>query len=283
MKDIFTSTWCFIIGYLNVSYQKNLVAKTQVVSVGLRYNFSFAQTFFSASQGNNIITTSQSARGSLLYDNTSNYFGASDQSSLGRGGVVVLPFLDLNCNGERDEDEPKVTGLNLRVNGGRIENNKRDSSIRITGLEAFNNYFIEVDKQSFDNIAWQIRNETISVDIEPNHFKLIEIPVAVMGEVAGSVVLKNNNTSKGIGRIIINFSNAKTGKTVAKILTEADGYFSFIGLPPGKYKAAIDDAQLQKLNMVIAANNIAFSIKKTKEGDIVDGLEFVISKQTEAK
>ena len=270
-------------GYLNVSYQKNLVAKTQVVSVGLRYNFSFAQTFFSASQGNNIITTSQSARGSLLYDNTSNYFGASDQSSLGRGGVVVLPFLDLNCNGERDEDEPKVTGLNLRVNGGRIENNKRDSSIRITGLEAFNNYFIEVDKQSFDNIAWQIRNETISVDIEPNHFKLIEIPVAVMGEVAGSVVLKNNNTSKGIGRIIINFSNAKTGKTVAKILTEADGYFSFIGLPPGKYKAAIDEAQLHKLNMVITANNIAFNIKKTKEGDIVDGLEFFISKQSEAK
>ena len=270
-------------GYLNVSYQKNLVAKTQVVSVGLRYNFSFAQTFFSASQGNNIITTSQSARGSLLYDNTSNYFGASDQSSLGRGGVVVLPFLDLNCNGERDEDEPKVTGLNLRVNGGRIENNKRDSSIRITGLEAFNNYFIEVDKQSFDNIAWQIRNETISVDIEPNHFKLIEIPVAVMGEVAGSVVLKNNNTSKGIGRIIINISNAKTGKTVAKILTEADGYFSFIGLPPGKYKAAIDEAQLHKLNMVITANNIAFNIKKTKEGDIVDGLEFFISKQSEAK
>ena len=270
-------------GYLNVSYQKNLVAKTQVVSVGLRYNFSFAQTFFSASQGNNIITTSQSARGSLLYDNTSNYFGASDQSSLGRGGVVVLPFLDLNCNGERDEDEPKVTGLNLRVNGGRIENNKRDSSIRITGLEAFNNYFIEVDKQSFDNIAWQIRNETISVDIEPNHFKLIEIPVAVMGEVAGSVVLKNNNTSKGIGRIIINISNAKTGKTVAKLLTEADGYFSFIGLPPGKYKAAIDEAQLHKLNMVITANNIAFNIKKTKEGDIVDGLEFFISKQSEAK
>ena len=270
-------------GYLNVSYQKNLVAKTDLVSIGLRYNFNFAQTFFSASHGNNITTTTQSARGSLLYDGTSNYFGASDQTSLGRGGVIVSPFLDLNCNGERDDDEPKVAGLNLRVNGGRIENNKKDTSIRITGLEAFNNYFIELDKNSFDNIAWQIRNKTIGVDIEPNHFKTIEVPVAVMGEVAGSVILKNNNTSNGIGRIIINITNARTGKTVAKILTEADGYFSFIGLPPGKYKAAIDAAQLQKLNMVIAANNIAFSIKTTREGDIADGLEFIISKLPEIK
>ena len=94
---------------------------------------------------------------------------------------------------------------------------------------------------------------------------------------------KNNNASNGIGRIIINITNARTGKTVAKILTEADGYFSFIGLPPGKYKAAIDAAQLQKLNMEIAVNNIAFSIKSTREGDIADGLEFVIFKTRETK
>ena len=270
-------------GYLNIAYQKNLLNRSQFVSMSLRYNFNFAQTFFSASQGNNITTTTQSARGSLLYDRSSNYLGANDQANVGRGGIIVVPYLDINCNGKRDDQEPKVAGLNLRINGGRVENNKKDSSIRITGLEAFNNYFIELDKNSFDNIAWQIRNQTISIDIDPNHFKLIEVPVAVMGEVAGSVILKQNNTSNGIGRIIITINNAKTGKTVAKILTEADGYFSFMGLPPGNYTAAIDTVQLHKLNMGITTNNIAFSIKSNKEGDIVDGLEFVILKPGENK
>ncbi len=270
-------------GYLNISYQMNLLNRSQFVSMGLRYNFSFAQTFFSASYGNHITTTTQSARGSLLYDRTSNYFAANDQANVGRGGIIVVPYLDINGNEKRDAQEPGVAGLNLRINGGRVENNKKDSSIRITGLEAFNNYFIELDKNSFDNIAWQIRKQTISVDIDPNHFKMIEVPVAVMGEVSGTVVLKQNNTSNGIGRIIITFSNAKTGKTVAKILTEGDGYFSFMGLPPGNYTAAIDTVQLQKLKMSVAQNNIAFSIKSSSEGDIADGLEFVIIKNAEVK
>lgn len=269
-------------GYVNASYQKSLVTDVQVISIGLRYNFSFAQTFFSASNGNNINTTTQSARGSLLYDKTSGYFGATDQTNMGRGGIIVRPYLDLNCNGERDLEEPNAPGLNLRVNGGRIENNKRDSSIRITGLEAYNSYFIELDKNSFDNVAWQIRNQTIGVEVDPNQFKLVEVPVAVMGEVAGSVTLKQGDASKGIGRIIINITNAR-GKHIAKVMTESDGYFSFIGLPPGNYIAAVDAAQLQKLHMGIVTNNRSFKIKVNRDGDIVDGLDFKIIKLTEGK
>lgn len=270
-------------GYLNVSYQKNLADKTQLVSIGMRYNFSFAQTFFGASHSSSGNTGTESARGSLLYDNSSKYLGVTEQPALGRGGVIVVPFLDLNCNGERDEGEPKVTGLNLRVNGGRVENNKKDSSIRISGLEAYNNYVIELDKNSFDNIAWQIRNKTIGVEADPNHFKVIEVPIAVMGEATGSVVLKQNNAANGIGRIIIIIKNARNGKTVAKVLSEADGYFSFIGLPPGKYKATVDNDQLQKLNMEIEVNNIAFNIKINRDGDIAEGLNFEITKKPEKK
>lgn len=265
-------------GYLNIAYQNNPIGKTQLISVGLRYNFSFAQTFINTIISNKQTITTQSARGSLLLDAKSGYVGTTDQPSMGRGGIIVEPFLDINCNGEKDEDEPKLEGLNLRINGGRVTDNVKDTSIRITGLEAYNNYFIELDKNSFDNIAWQIRNKTISVEIIPNHFKHIAVPVAVVGEVAGTVSLINNTGSNGIGRIIININNALTGKLVTRILSETDGYYSFVGLAPGKYTAAVDADQLKKLGMNTTVKYKAFSIKKSMDGDIADGLDFEITK-----
>lgn len=269
-------------GYLNLAYQANLVQKTRQLNIGLRYNFSFAQSLFNTIIGQKQTTTTQNIRGSILYDGQSKYIGTSNQVAVGRAGFIIAPFLDLNCNGERDENEPKVAGLHLRVNGGRVSYNEKDSSIRVTGLEAYNNYFIELDKNSFDNIAWQIRNKTISVEAEPNNFKLIQVPVAVVGEVSGTVLLKNGIDNKGIGRILINIFNAYTGKLITRILTEADGYYSFVGLAPGKYTAAVDTDQLKKLNMTVTMNHKPFQIKMSAEGDIVEGMDFEISKSGES-
>jgi hypothetical protein len=269
--------------HINVSYQNNLASKSQAFNLGLRYNFSFAQAYFGGSYANNTITATQSVRGSLLYDNTTGYLGTSNQGQVGRGGVIVVPFLDLNCNGERDEDEPRVDGLHFKVNGGRIENNKKDTSIRVVGMQAYNTYFIELDKNSFDNVAWQIRNKIIGVEIEPNQFKLVEVPIAVLGEVTGSVALKQGGAINGIGRIIVIIKNARTGKIVVRILTEADGYFSYLGLAPGKYTASVDPAQLKNLKMDLINNNLPFNIKSNREGDIAEGLQFEITKPDEPK
>ena len=269
-------------GFLNLSYEKVLVNKNisaiannfSAITIGLRYNFSFAQTFFSASKTSQTVVTTQSARGSLMYDGKTNYLGANNQSSVGRGGIIVLPYLDLNCNGRRDPEEPKAFGLNLSINGGRIERNVRDTTLRITGLEAYTNYFIELDKNNFDNIAWQIRNQTISITVEPNNFKLIEVPVAVVGEVSGTVYFNDSTGRNSIGRIIVNIYNSDS-MLVTKTLTEADGFFSFLGLAPGLYTAQIDKVQLQKLQMN-ASPTLSFKIVSNKDGDVADGLQFVL-------
>lgn len=266
-------------GFLNIGYEKNFAnafisTPVNTVSVGLRYNFSFAQTFFSVTSSRNVIATTQAARGSLIYDGKTNYLDANNQSSAGRGGIVILPFLDLNCNGKRDAGESRVLGLNLRVNGGRIERNDRDTTIRINGLEAYTNYFIELDKNSFDNVAWQMKKQTLSVTIEPNNLKLIEVAVAVVGEVAGTVFLKDSNGKNGLGRIIVNIYDSNL-KLVAKTLTEADGYFSLMDLAPGNYTAQVDAVQAQKLQMAVSAS-IPFKILPKRDGDVVDGLQFVL-------
>jgi len=101
---------------------------------------------------------------------------------------------------------------------------------------------------------------------------LIEVAVAVAGEVSGTVFFKDAKGKNGLGRIIVNIYNSNL-KLVGKTLTEADGYFSLMELPPGSYIASVDATQLQKLQMT-ASIALSFNIRSNKDGDVADGLQF---------
>ncbi|MGN6803802.1 MAG: hypothetical protein ACTHJN_18020 [Ginsengibacter sp.] len=266
-------------GYVNLSYQRDNFNKNNMFSVGMRLNFSFMQTSFSAIQSGHDITVNELASGSLMYDATSNYLGARRTVSVGKGGVIISPFLDLNCDGKRQINEPKLIGLKLHMNGGVVEHNNSDTTIRISGLEAYNSYLIEVDKNSFDNIAWRIKNATIRITIEPNHFKFIEVPVSVVAEVSGTVYLNDKNKLTGKGGFIVNIYDSVSNK-IASTLSESDGYFSYMGLAPGHYSVRIDSMQLSKLK-IKACKAISFKVESNPDGDIVDGLKFVLFNKIE--
>lgn len=262
-------------GYLNISYEKDIVNKSSYAGIGLRYNFSFAQTFFAVRQTSRSTQMTQAATGSLLYNDQAKILTTGNQPGVGRGGLVILPFLDMNCNGLRESNEPKAAGLKLHSNGGRIERNEKDTTLQVSNLESYVSYYIELNRNSFDNIAWQIKNQSISVSIEPNRFKQIEVPIAVLGEVSGMVFLKGKGLT-GLGRIIVNIYNSNA-EIVTRVITESDGYFSYLGLPPGNYYALVDRAQLSKLQMTSSPVNTSFTIKSCMEGDVVEGLKFSLS------
>ena len=262
-------------GFMSLSYEKYLNDRTSYIGVGLRYNFSFAQTAFSARKGrNSSVSTVQSARGSLLYDSETNYLGFNNRTSVGKGMLIILPFLDLNGNGRREKEEPKVDGLKIRIEGGRINYNPLDTTIHVFDLEPYTDYYIEIDHSSFDNIAWQIKNHTLKVGIDPNHSRLIDIPVVVMGEASGMVCLKDDKGKHGLGRITVNFYR-NDSIFVGHTFTESDGYFSYLGLAPGSYTVRPDTIQLRKIKMVAYPGYLPVNILGIKDGDIVDGLEFV--------
>lgn len=262
-------------GFANVFYERNFKSQFEGIGIGFRYDFSFAQMSFSARRGNKVNTTVQTARGSLLYDGGANYFGANNRSSVGKGGIAITPYLDLNGNGKRDEAEPKVFGLKIQVNGGRLKYNSRDTVLLVTDLEAYINYTVKLGTEGFENIAWQLKNKVLSVEVSPNQLRLVEVPVSIAGEVSGIVFVKEEKGNKGLGRIIVSFYN-QDGQPAGKTLTEADGFFSFLGLPPGAYTVIIDQAQLDKLQLTSLPGIIHFSIAGSKDGGIADGLEFVL-------
>jgi len=263
-------------GYLNLSYEQFFISNLKMAEVGFRYDFSFAQTGMSVRQSDKKTSFIQYARGSLINDSKTKYIGTDNRTNVGKGGIALLVFVDANSNGIRDNAEPKIYGLNLRANGGRIVKSEQDSTIRILGLEPYTNCFIELDQNSIENISWRLPFNTINVAVDPNIIKNIEVPVKVIGEAAGTVSVRRDGITTGQGRIRVNFYN-QAGRLYGRTLAEGDGYFSYLGLTRGKYTVSVDSTQLKNLNMTSDPDYIEFEIKSGIDGDIVDGLDFTLT------
>jgi hypothetical protein len=263
---------------LSLVWENNIRSRFNTVELTFRYDFSFAQVSLNTRASDKYVMTGQSARGSFAFGSGHNYLIADRRSQVGKAGLTVVPFLDINDNNRRDEDEPITTGMNIRINGGRILPDSRDSIVRILDLEPFASYMLEFSDTQFDNIAWQIPHKAISILMDPNQFKLLEVPIKVMGEINGMVYMKTGSKMKAQGRIQINIFTSK-GKFVAKTQSESDGYYNYIGLGPGKYYAQIDSTQSSRLKATPMPSRYDFQIMPTENGDIIDNIEFQLIKE----
>ena len=262
-------------GYFNLAYENNTIRDAHIFEVGLRYTFNFAQTAFTSRIGNRNNSFVQSARGSIILDDNTGFVTTSNRSAMSKGGLTITPFLDYNLNGKKDDLEPKVPGLELKNQYGKVVYNKDRTEIRVMDLQPYVDLLLEIDTESLDNIAWKVSNPKIAVETVPNYFKEIQVPVQVLGEVSGMVYIKSNSRTRGQGRIIINILD-ENNRVAASVLSEGDGYFTFLGLKPGNYKAQVDTEQLEALGYASTPSEVSFEIEISEFGDIVDDLEFTL-------
>jgi len=263
-------------GFLNLAFENNFQRKAASFEIGFRYLFDFTATSFNGRYGNQNTSISESARGSFQIDDVSNYITKTNSNSVGRAALTIIPFLDINNNGKQDKEEPGVSGLKFKNSIGNVQYNKDKTILRMMGLAPYQKIVLQAEPGSIDNIAWQFDNPIMEIETMPNQFRTIYIPIRVVGEVAGAVYFKNaNGTTKGLGRILINILDEQ-GKSSKQVLTEGDGYFTYLGLKAGKYTAVIDPAQLENIGYTSTPGEIEFSIEKSEFGDIVDDLEFIV-------
>jgi hypothetical protein len=267
-------------GYLSIMGEENFRSDYRSINLSFRWDFSFAQVNLSTRISNSEIASTQGAQGSFAFGSGNGYVHADNRSAIGRSGVAVVPFVDINHNGIRDGGEPVAAGVAVRMNGGRVIRETKDSIIRITGLEPYTSYVLTLDDKGLNQISYRIAHKTIRVYVDPNQFKKIDIPVKPMGEVNGWVFLKDGHGTKGQGRILVNIYT-KSGSLVTTLLTERDGGFTYLGLTPGDYYARVDSAQLARLNWHTSPENIEFKIQPDFFGDIVYDLEFLLTKPEE--
>jgi hypothetical protein len=264
-------------GYFSFTWERNFLYGDNFVNLNMRYDLSFARATVSALHSKGKFYTSVSTQGSLALGSGNNYIHGNKNPSVGRGGISLYPFLDLNHNGIFDKGERMIKLTNIKIMGSKPVFSEKDSIIRIPDLISFTSYIIEFSDSDLENIAWRFKYKTYQVLIDPNQFKRIDIPIISVGEVSG-VVSRNVNTSlKGIGRILIKIYKNNGTNPVTETLTESDGYFNYLGLEPGKYVARIDSVQLSNLNFTADPEMIEFTIKPAIEGDIITGIDFVLN------
>ena len=212
----------------------------------------------------------------MLYEKNADVARFSRNSTMGRGGLRFRAFLDVNGNGKQDVSEPDVEGLHVRINGSGGQKTEGPSGTVITGLEPYVPCEVTLDGAHFDNVSWKILKPRQSILVEPNQVKTIDVAVVPLGEVSGTVYLRNESGQNGTGGIRVIIYEKET--VVAHTLTEEDGYFSYLGLKPGKYTIGIDQDQLKRAGMVSDPDNLHFMVKSNKDGDVVKDLDFVVEK-----
>jgi hypothetical protein len=261
--------------YFSVSYERNLQFKNDNFFVNFKYDLPFSRVGLSSSFSNNNLMFSENAQGSLAFGAGNNYIHTSNNSAVGKGGILFYPFLDLNRNGKLDPGEKKVLLSSVNVSGGVAEISDKDFTVRIFDLNAFVNYNIEFSNTSLDYISWRFKRNTYQVLVDPNQYKRIFVPIISVGEVNGMVYLSAGQEMKGQGRVTLAIYNKKKQK-VAEVLSESDGYYSYLGLEPGEYSVQVDSIQMKTLDYKATPIAHPIIIRMSEEGDIVKGIDFVL-------
>ncbi|MFZ4400308.1 MAG: OmpA family protein [Bacteroidales bacterium] len=264
-------------GFFSMSFERNIVSDFNSLNFSFKYDFSFAQTNISFRTVNKDISLLESVRGGIALDDKNSRIFPNQQSMVGRGGLAFIAFVDVNHNNIYDPGERKADFLSVKVNGGRSVYSEKDSIIRVMGLEPFLYYNVELNDKDFEFITWRIHNKNLRVLIDPNQFKTIEVPISPVAEISGNVIFRSDSKEEGLGRVIVNVFDKKDGSLAARIITESDGYVNHLGLLPGDYYAQIDSIQLFRLEMNAAPSRLDFTIKTIVEGDVFNGLDFVLT------
>jgi len=264
------------LGLISIVYNNNVLYNDQLIGFTFKYDLTFVKTNISSSFYAGNVSVAESAQGSLAFKENGKGLYINNNSAITKGGIAIYPFLDLNQNGIFDANEHIVMINSVKIIGGKSIFSKKDSIVRIPALMAFIPYNIEFSDNDLDNIAWRFVAKKYQVLIEPNQFKRIDIPVISVGEVNGMVYLNQDSTSKGIGRILVKIYNKNNVKDVVEVLSESDGYISYLGLRPGNYVAIIDSTQMSNLELRSEPIQKEFTIKMLEDGDVVNGMDFVL-------
>ncbi len=239
-----------------------------------RYNFNFGNynSRVHVNPGGNF-SMNQSLRGTTFFDSSRGDFVFDRRYRMNSSVIRLEPFFVNDSNDVMADDYLKGQQLKATVYrrntryGARVEGNL------IKNLIPYEEFIIKIDPQSFDNPLWQPESEIFHVITHPYGVNKLRVPIVVMGEAEGRVIIPdglNPDLARGL-RITLRRTDDKFEET---IMTFSGGQFYYVGLLPGDYTATIDAEQLAGRSVSVVQEQIEFTVRATARGDIVDGIIF---------
>ena len=260
----------------NLGFERNFAAKATSFQAGLIMDLNVTRTSSVLNMSEGSSTQRHSLYGSVALDHNSGTVFLSNREEIGKGGIDVALFVDNNNNSVYDHGDELIPAKGVKVDGmGKIELG-RDSVIRVSQLQSYFRYNLEVDRQQIDpNLVPTI--DKFSFVVDPNQFRRIEIPFYRGGTISGTVYLEKEAERKPLSgiRVIMRSTDAAFGDTLR---TFADGGFYIMNVAPRSYTLTVDPTQLQFLEAVQKDGPLSVTVHRSPQGDIIDTLEIVLKR-----
>lgn len=262
-------------GRFTLGYDHNLLVKRGRFQVGFLYDFNFIRSSTQFQKTGSDYGLMQSTTGSMAYDPTGVIIhGNRDQ--VNRAGVAVKLYIDENNNGIYDQYEYIVSAKAVRLDGfASTPLIGTDGILRFSQLQSYWTYRIEIDKNALPDPTLAPKQSTFSFVADPNHYRMIEVPLYRTGTIEGSVLIpKEQGELVGVGGLRL-FLTGEDDKTET-IRTFNDGSFYTYGVIPGKYTLKIDPKQLTYIGLTSNPGTLEFDINAAPDGEYLEGLDFVL-------
>ncbi|HTC24313.1 MAG TPA: carboxypeptidase-like regulatory domain-containing protein, partial [Gemmatimonadales bacterium] len=131
---------------------------------------------------------------------------------------------------------------------------------------------VAIDSSSLASPLWVPAYGSMSVELGPNRFRRLDIPVAPGGVIEGRVLRQSVDGTEPVpvagARL---FLKNRATHDVRTLATFSDGDFYMIGVKPGDYDLWVDPGALSRMGLSGAP--ISFTMRATPDGATVDGLE----------
>jgi hypothetical protein len=214
-------------------------------------------------------------QGSVLYNPERRQLALSAGPSLQRAGVSGHVFLDSNGNGLKDIGEELLPDVRVRV--GNISSvSDSQGQYRVWDQLPYEPVLVVVDSLTLASPLWMPSYSAISVELGPNQFRMIDLPVAPAGVIEGRVRRDTPTGPVGQAGITLFVTNRRTGARQA-VVTFSDGDFYLMGVKPGEYDITVPESVTTRLG--VKATPVRFTMRSSRDGETVSGLAITLTRR----
>ncbi|MEB2778294.1 hypothetical protein SYJ56_23490 [Algoriphagus sp. D3-2-R+10] len=254
-------------------YQTDFKIRKPLMGFSLKFNLGIFQGATNSRLQGDQLLINQSLMGSVSHDEVSRNLTFSSRSELGRSTLIILPFLDINNNDIKDKDEPYQFELSVKVKGASPSKDPNSGITRIKNLIPYEDYLIELDENSLADISWRLDHKKIQLNIKPGNSNKLEVPIKVVHEIEGKVLLNN----EALGGIKVQFFNHQN-RLIKEVVSQRDGSFYYSDLKTGSYTFQPDTSQLETLGMTWHPKKSYIQFEEGSQGEYSSGWVIKLSK-----
>ncbi|MCF7803335.1 MAG: SPOR domain-containing protein [Candidatus Marinimicrobia bacterium] len=263
-------------GRFRFSFGRNLAGNYNTFELSFSYDFDKIRSTSSLRINRNEPIFTQNFRGSVGYDSEYNTVVLDNRQQVGRSGASIRMFVDGNDSGTFDAGEEQIQSNAIRIRNATGRFTLSDSVSRLTQLQAYRRYNLEVNEAKIRNPVWVPKIKEFSIVTDPNSFKQIDVPFFITGIIDGKVVRRQDEQLRPVAGLRMHL-DSPDGSFHKTLRTFSDGSFYAMEVPPGEYQVAVDSTQLQFLGVESNPQQRTFRVEALPEGDFVEGLDFTLT------